>query len=156
MSFLFLCASATGLTRALAEAEKGDIGAMHSVGFHYATGRDVRQDYAQAMTWFQRAALSGQHNSIYSLGIMYRLGQGVDVDMIQAAAWYAPAAKYIARIDGEWIVPRAKVAMYERQSAEVAGSLSASARTEALRRAEQLLLTIREHAATPAAAHADR
>jgi TPR repeat protein len=131
-------ASAIDFAKTLAEAEQGDTGAMHNVGAMYASGGNVKLDYAQAMDWFQRAALRGRYESMYSLGIMYRFGQGVDVDMVQASAWYTLAAETIPKNGDEWILPRAKVAMYLRTADEMSKGLTEAQRIEAQSRADKL------------------
>ena len=117
-------ARASDFDALLMKAKEGEIGAMHDVGAAYANGGVVARDYSEAMRWFERAALKGQHNSMYSLAIMHRMGQGVAVDLVKAYVWYALAAKHIPKTEDEWFIPRAKIAMYERRPREIAAQLS--------------------------------
>lgn len=131
-------ANAIDFTKELADAEKGDCGAMHNTGVLYASGHQGKPDYAHAMKWFQRAARQGNHSSMYSLGIMYRFGQGVEIDMAQASAWYALAAHYIPKNGDEWFTPRAKVAMFLSTAEEVKDGLTETQRSQAQSLAEKL------------------
>jgi uncharacterized protein len=54
-----------------ADLEIFDLGAM------YANGQGVPQDYAEAVSWFRKAADQGVAAGQYNLGVMYRDGQGV-------------------------------------------------------------------------------
>ncbi len=57
------------------------------MGYHYAIGRGVPQDYTQAAIWYRRAADQGHSGAQYELGLLYDKGQGVPVNVIQAEKW---------------------------------------------------------------------
>ena len=59
--------------------------------YQAAWGR-MPQDYAQAVSWFRKAAIQGDADAQYNLGSMYATGQGVSQDDAQAASWYQKAA----------------------------------------------------------------
>ena len=126
MMFAFICSVSTAaeFAQVLKEAQNGDCRATHNVGVAYATGAGVAKNAEEAKKWFLRAAQQGSHSSMYSLGIIFRFGQGTEVDPIEAAAWYALAATYISQINDEWLVPRAKVAMYARAAEESSRGLT--------------------------------
>ena len=51
------------------------------------------QDYAEAESWYRKAAEQGYASAQYSLGVMYREGRGVPKDDAQAATWFTKAAE---------------------------------------------------------------
>jgi TPR repeat protein len=68
-------------------AEKGDPRAQTRLGFMYAVGRGVPQNYALAARWQYRAACQGEPTAQYLLGLMYDKGQGVPQDYVLAYMW---------------------------------------------------------------------
>ena len=50
---------ATALEKWRTLAEAGDAAAQNNLGVLYAEGQGVAQDYAQARTWFEKAAAQG-------------------------------------------------------------------------------------------------
>jgi clan AA aspartic protease (TIGR02281 family) len=66
--------------------------AEYNLGVMYAKGQGVPQDYAQAATWFRKAADQGNALAQANLGMAYDKGQGVPQDYAQAVAWYRKAA----------------------------------------------------------------
>jgi TPR repeat protein len=63
-----------------------------NLGFMYHNGRGVPPDYAQAVTWYRKAADQGHAEAQYNLGVMYAKGEGVPQDDKQAVTWYRKAA----------------------------------------------------------------
>ncbi len=59
----------------------------------YAKGEGVPQDYAQAMSWYKKAAEQGNAFAQFNLGLMYEKGRGVPQDDGQAVVWYKKAAE---------------------------------------------------------------
>ena len=55
-------------------------------------GEGVPQDYAEAVTWYRKAAEQGHSIAQYRLGFMYFEGQGVPRDHVEAAKWLRKAA----------------------------------------------------------------
>lgn len=82
----------------VASAERGDAGAQAKLGFMYATGRGVPQNYALACYWYRRAAEQGNPAGQHLLGLSYDKGFGVPTDPILAYMWLNLAA---ARTRGE-------------------------------------------------------
>jgi TPR repeat protein len=68
-------------------AQEGDPSAEFAVGARYATGQEVKQDYAQAIRWFTRAAEQGHVVSQATLGAYYWAGRGVPADLEKAYYW---------------------------------------------------------------------
>ena len=51
-------------------AEQGQAEAQYTLGFMYAKGEGVPQDYAEAMKWFRKAAEQGHAEAQHNLGVM--------------------------------------------------------------------------------------
>ena len=60
----------------------------------YCYGRGERQDYAEAVRWYLKAAEHGSTDAEYSLGHMYSCGQGVQRDNEKAIEWFRRAAAH--------------------------------------------------------------
>jgi uncharacterized protein len=73
-------------------AQRGDAHSQTELGFMYATGRDVSQNFERAVDWYRRAAEQGEPTGQYLLGLMYDKGQGVPQDAILAHKWLILAA----------------------------------------------------------------
>jgi len=63
--------------------------------FAYYDGDSVKQDYAQAATWYWKAAEQGNEGAQLGLGLLYDNGEGVSQDYGQAAFWYRRAANRV-------------------------------------------------------------
>lgn len=68
-------------------AEQGDSAAQFAVGARFATGEDVKQDYAEAARWFSMAAEQGHIVAQATLGAYYWAGRGVPQDLSKAYFW---------------------------------------------------------------------
>jgi TPR repeat protein len=68
--------------------------AQKSLGFAYANGLGVTQDYAKAARWHHMAADQGDGDAQHNLGYLYGGGLGVTQDYIQAHMWYNIAAAH--------------------------------------------------------------
>ena len=68
-------------------AQKGDPAAQFAVGARFATGEDVKQDYAEAARWFSMAAEQGHIAAQATLGAYYWAGRGVRQDLTKAYFW---------------------------------------------------------------------
>lgn len=73
-------------------AERGDARAQAHLGFMYATGRGVPQNYALAIYWYRRGAEQGNPSAQHLLGLMYDKGHGVPTDHVLAHMWLNLAA----------------------------------------------------------------
>ena len=54
--------------------------------------KTFKQDYKEALKWYEKAATKGNIKAQYNLGEMYRLGQGVNQDFKESFKWYEKAA----------------------------------------------------------------
>jgi TPR repeat protein len=68
-------------------AELGNPRAQTYLGFMYADGRGVPQDYVMAAMWYGRAAEQGDANAQFMLGLLYDKGLGVSRDYVAAHKW---------------------------------------------------------------------
>lgn len=68
--------------------------AQKSLGFAYANGLGVTQDYAKSAQWHLMAADQGDSDAQRNLGYLYAGGQGVGQDIVQAHMWYNIAAAH--------------------------------------------------------------
>ena len=86
--------TAVGLTQCeiaadqLAAVDQFYLGAFYFWGVQYTP-----QDYAEAATWFQRAASRGHNQSQSKLGNMYLEGVGVPQDYAEAEKWFRRVAE---------------------------------------------------------------
>ena len=74
-------------------AKLGDVDAQNYLGVMYYIGVGVPRDYAQAVHWFERAALKGEPHAQRHLASMFRQGQGLVKDDFRAFGWYDAARK---------------------------------------------------------------
>ena len=58
----------------------------------YDTGQGVRQDYAEALSWYRRAAEAGNPSGMFNVGVMFDAGRGMPRDPQEAARWYERSA----------------------------------------------------------------
>jgi uncharacterized protein len=91
-----LAALANGAPQPIEEikgkADQGDAMAQFNLGWAYAHGDEVLQDYAQAATWYRKAAQQGHAAAQYNLGWYYAQGLVVSQDYAVALDWYRKAA----------------------------------------------------------------
>ena len=89
-----------------AMAEQGDARAQNVLGGMYEEGRDVPQDYAEAVRWFRLAANQGFAPAQFFLGNSLGLGRGVPQDHVEAHMWFNLAGAHpdLGSTDREWYV----------------------------------------------------
>ena len=80
------------VTQLRERANAGEATAQFSLGFLYANGQGVQQDYTQAIQWYRKAAEQGSVYAQFNLGFMYANGQGVPQDYVEAHKWVNLAA----------------------------------------------------------------
>jgi TPR repeat protein len=76
----------------LRRAELGEAVAQTYLGYMYANGRGVPQDFVAATNWLRRAADQGYPDAQFLLGLMYDKGHGVAQDFVEAEVWLNLAA----------------------------------------------------------------
>ena len=74
-------------------SEQCDAKSQLALGWMYSHGKDVRQDYGEALKWYSMAAEQGNAVAEYNLGYMYQNGNGIPQDIAKAAKWYEAAAE---------------------------------------------------------------
>jgi TPR repeat protein len=103
-------------------AGRGDARAQTYLGFMYANGYGVPQNYIEAANWLRLASERGYARAQYALGLMYDKGHGVPQDYVQAYKWLDLAvARATGRERDDWV----------RIRDAVASKLSLAQRTEA-------------------------
>ena len=65
---------------------------QYEIGWMYANGDGLEQDFKEAFKWYQKAADQGDADAQYSLGLMYANGDGLEQDYKEAVKWYQKAA----------------------------------------------------------------
>ncbi len=86
--------SGPDLEKLRARAEQADVEAQNTLGSAYNDGKaGLKQDYAEALKWFRRAAEKNFAPAQYNLGLAYELGHGVPADDRQAFKYYLAAAE---------------------------------------------------------------
>ena len=78
----------------LAKAINGDAAAQLDLGEMYYQGGEVPKDYAEALTWFRKAAAQGLPEAQSNIGLMYCQGEGVPQDYAEAMNWFQRAASH--------------------------------------------------------------
>lgn len=73
-------------------ANAGDSQAQFSLGYAYAFGKNLPQDYEKAAFWYRKAAEQGFVTAEYNLGVFYLKGQGIAQDKGIARSWFQQAA----------------------------------------------------------------
>ncbi len=73
-------------------AARGDASAAFEVATRLAEGRGIKQDFKQAIGWYQRAAAKGLAIAQYRLGTLFERGLGTSADPVRARGWYKRAA----------------------------------------------------------------
>ncbi len=71
-----------------ARAEAGDAAAQYELGEVYRRGKEVTQDFSEAMKWYRQAAEQGYARAAIKLGGMYLRGDGVPKDRAEAEKWF--------------------------------------------------------------------
>ena len=66
--------------------------AQYGLGLMYADGLGVEQNYAEALTWYRKAADQGHAPAQSNLGWMHENGLGVEQNYAEALTWYRKAA----------------------------------------------------------------
>jgi uncharacterized protein len=80
--------------QALGPALKGDIQAQYLVAQAYELGLGSKQDFKQAVRWYNKAANQGHPESQYRLATILEEGRaGVKADVANAISWYEEAAR---------------------------------------------------------------
>jgi TPR repeat protein len=83
----------TALQALLPKARAGDMIAQTYVGEIYEKGLGLPgPDYAEAASWYRKAAVQGHGPAQIALGALYEQGQGVSQDKAEALNWYRKAS----------------------------------------------------------------
>jgi hypothetical protein len=80
------------LQRLRANAERGDVIAMHSLATVYQNGIGVDKDLSQSVLWHHKAAQNGHVVSMYNYGVFLAQGVAIKQDYAEALIWFEKAA----------------------------------------------------------------
>ena len=90
------------MTSTFLSAHLGEAATQNDLGWMYEDGKEVAQDYIQAVYWYTKARVQFTHEAEkgskyaqYYLGKMYYEGKGVAKDDKQAAYWLGKAADWL-------------------------------------------------------------
>ncbi|VFU08195.1 tetratricopeptide repeat protein [Methylocella tundrae] len=101
----------------------GDARAQSYLGYMYANGEGVPQNYMVSAGWYHCAAGQGFPNAQYMLGLMYDRGQGVPQDYVMAYTWLNLAVGGAGPERDQWVKIRdavlSKLTLAERQMAQL-------------------------------------
>ncbi len=115
-------------------AMQGDPVAQFALGARYAQGDGVKQDYAEAVRWFIKAAEQGHVVAQATLGAYYWAGRGVQQDLGKAYFW-----SVLARAGGD-----------EASKYRVAALTSRMTRAQAAAEQQEAERWLRQHQASRA------
>jgi len=73
--------------------ERGDVNAQYELGRRYAMGDGVAENDAEAVKWYEKAAVQGHVEAQFYLGTCYAYGNGVQKNISKAAKWLTMAAE---------------------------------------------------------------
>jgi TPR repeat protein len=88
----FCNAASPSIDELLVQAQAGDANSQYTLGVMYHVGRNVGQDYNEAIKWFSKSAEQGNAKAQYELGQMYENGQSLAQNYNLAFEWYAKSA----------------------------------------------------------------
>jgi len=81
-------------------AATGDVTAQKTLAHMYAIGQGVKEDDAQAIAWWTKAAQSGRAEAQWESASEYHSGSRIQRDYTKAIAWYLLRKRTIfARLD---------------------------------------------------------
>lgn len=71
----------------------GDVESFNAIGGLYATGgKNLKQDYQKAFSWYLKGAEKGNESCMYCVGVMYHKGEGVKANDEKALEWLQKAS----------------------------------------------------------------
>ncbi|MCG8429459.1 MAG: sel1 repeat family protein [Chromatiales bacterium] len=74
-------------------AEAGNSEAQFRLGYLYRNGFGVDKNFSEAVSWYQKAAISGHAQAQHYFAVNLELGRGITQDLNEAAIWYRRAAE---------------------------------------------------------------
>ncbi|MCI0735543.1 MAG: sel1 repeat family protein, partial [Beijerinckiaceae bacterium] len=103
-------------------AAEGDANAQTYLGYMYAHGLGVPQNFMVAVGWYRCASQQGHPRAQYFLGLMYDKGQGVPQDYVVAYALLNLAVAGAGPERPRWVLIRdalaSKLSLIERNRAQ--------------------------------------
>lgn len=127
-SLAFPPAGTKDLATLQTQANQGIAEAQNGIGELYAKGKGMPQDYAQARTWYEKAAAQGHPMAQNNLAELYFAGLGGPQDLVRAYMWVNLAASHMQGEDKK---------QAEENRDDVAQRMTPAQITEAKRLSEQ-------------------
>ncbi len=81
------------IVRVKLKADEGDAESQYQMGRLFIRGKDVNQNFREALKWHTKAAQQGHAKAQITLGTMHHWGRGVPQDLKRAAQWLRLAAE---------------------------------------------------------------
>lgn len=81
------------VVRVKLKADEGDAESQYQMGRLFTRGKDVNQNFREALKWHTKAAQQGHVKAQITLGTMHHWGRGVPLDLKRAAQWLRLAAE---------------------------------------------------------------
>ncbi len=95
VTVLFLCSVQAAKQKSIEELKSlsvgGDTHAMVSLAERYERGEGVPKDFAEAVSWYIKAAEGGNPYAQDTVGWFYQNGEGVEKNVQKAISWYQKA-----------------------------------------------------------------
>jgi hypothetical protein len=118
--------------------------AQRFLGLRYYRGRGVKQDYAEALRWYRKAADQGDADAQFSLGFEHYEGRKVAKDNVAALMWMILASRGVG--GGE---PRESQEVIAHFRQKVSGDMTSQQIAEAERRAGEWKLKTAQESTSP-------
>jgi TPR repeat protein len=80
------------LSAIFAGAERGDAGALLTLGGLYAEGIGVQKNFSKARECYEKAAQAGLAEALYNVGVCWEIGMGSEANPAEAAEYFRKAA----------------------------------------------------------------
>lgn len=75
------------------KAKQGNAAAQNTLGLWYYTGKNVKQDYRTALTWWSKSAEQENADATGNMALCFQLGHGTKKDSVTAIKLYKKAIK---------------------------------------------------------------
>lgn len=79
------------IDRLIAAANQGNGQAAYQVARAFDTGKGIEQDKANAIVWYEKAAMLNEPTAQVALGLKYAIGETTPKDMEMAYVWFKVA-----------------------------------------------------------------
>ena len=74
-------------------AKQGESNSQYNVGLMYHKGTGTKQDFVEAMKWFEKSSEQGNIQAMQLLSTMLVLGRGTEINYLRSYIWASIAAE---------------------------------------------------------------